>query len=697
MAEPAPAAKPAARPGKPKAAGVLGRIPPSPAAPTAPPSAAPAAPPPAASSEPLATPDPVPRPGPRAASGVPRSGGRLLNLPAFESRPNTEEPAAPAPTKPRPGLELGTLVCGGVGAAAGVLGAVALLLPAGAAWSSAMGLVLAIGLILVAAASGLSSFLDRLHRYGAMATGDRTEELQLTQRLRITSLMLQVLLILAVATLVFALPARYGLLHLPFAYAILGRGAQVMVAVLLAVGAYAHWTALHTPRREGPLSAILAWLGISIVAVLALFVAWLSLQGNPDSPDVPILALGAGAAATFALTRSRGLPGIAAILGTDRGLQGGLIINRNRAIFLPILAAFALLMMVFLLFILLGLGVVGVFADVARDPVIVGVFVFLALAMGLSLTAAFRLARSEPLEAPLFQIKTDAKKLRERFLLGGCAVVTLLLWIPAFLLFTGTPLAGLQPDAWIHFFCIGLLVALGPYGFYAAREQKRMRQLEERFPDFLRDIASSHKGGLTLAGSLAVAARGDYGPLTPEVQKMADQVSWNVGFQEILQRFAERVRTPLVQRAVTLILQADRSGGATTEVLMAAARDAREIKTLETERRLNMSLYTVVIYVTFFVFLSVAAILYAQFVPQLVAASEATSQSDSLANFGSTFGGHGLNVRDFQLFYLMAAVMQGLGDGIVAGQMGSGKAILGLRHAFVMVALAYIGFALFLN
>jgi hypothetical protein len=36
--------------------------------------------------------------------------------------------------------------------------------------------------------------------------------------------------------------------------------------------------------------------------------------------------------------------------------------------------------------------------------------------------------------------------------------------------------------------------------------------------------------------------------------------------------------------------------------------------------------------------------------------------------------------------------MQGLGDGIVAGLMGTGKAVLGLRHAFTMVALSYVTF-----
>jgi archaeal flagellar protein FlaJ len=297
---------------------------------------------------------------------------------------------------------------------------------------------------------------------------------------------------------------------------------------------------------------------------------------------------------------------------------------------------------------------------------------------------------------PLYRVRTDPRRTVRRAIVAGSAFLAVALLVPAAILFSGRAIGGLGPPAWIHFFCLGLLAAIGPYGFHAAREARRMRHLEQRFPDFLRDVASSHQGGMTLPNAVAVAARGEYGPLTPEIRRMADQLSWNVAFEEALERFAQRVDTPLVHRAVNLILEANRSGGATTEVLLAAARDAREIKTLEAERHLGMSLYTIVIYITFLVFLAVAAVMYAQFVPQLVASSEAVQQAGAIDPVAG-LGGPQLRLEDFQLFYFMAAVVQGLGDGIVAGLMGSGRAVLGLRHSFVMVLLSYLTFAILLG
>jgi archaeal flagellar protein FlaJ len=444
------------------------------------------------------------------------------------------------------------------------------------------------------------------------------------------------------------------------------------------------------------------------LAVMAILVGVAFLLATPyadiltgtvrlQNGDIPVLILAAQGAVALSLIASRNLPGIAGLLEGRR--RGQVVLPGRGSVFLPVFAAFSLLFLIFLLFILFGVGFIDFVSQVSSSPPLIGVMAFLFLAFLVSVAATFGLARSEA-NTELYIKPRDPAKTRQHWILGVSLAVAFLLFVPAYLLFDGYsfPRAGLESQHWIHFLCIGLLVAVGPYGFYMAREHRRIRLMEERFPDFLRDIASSHKGGLTLTQATVIASRGEYGPLSPEVQKMADQLKWNVSFNEALQRFSDRVRTPLVQRAVDLILQANRSGGATTDVLLAAARDARELKSLENDRRLSMSLYTVVIYVTFFVFLGVVAVMYSQFIPQLVASSEAAAESARELGGVSVggIGGEVLRIEDFQLFYFLAAITQGLGDGIVAGLMGQGKAVLGLRHSFLMVLLSYLTFGFLL-
>ncbi|HEV8361378.1 MAG TPA: hypothetical protein VGR28_13085, partial [Candidatus Thermoplasmatota archaeon] len=139
-----------------------------------------------------------------------------------------------------------------------------------------------------------------------------------------------------------------------------------------------------------------------------------------------------------------------------------------------------------------------------------------------------------------------------------------------------------------------------------------------------------------------------------------------------------------------------RSGGNVNDVLMAAANDARELKNLEHERGSTMSIYTMVIYITFAVFLAVVAVLYGTFIPQILSSGQAIAAKGGAGKFGGITVGN-LTLEGYRVFYFLAAVVQGMGNGFVAGVIGSGKVMDGMRHAFVLVLIAYLTFSVILG
>ncbi len=558
-----------------------------------------------------------------------------------------------------------------------------------------------VGLALALASIGTSLPVDTLRHMRAGVTGGTVyDRARGARALRITSVMLQFLTAAAWVVVVLRVMARFDLGGPDLQGPLFERVLLVLVAALGAVSALAHLQSMRTPLQRD--RSLPTWVIFGLGAGLALcmlVLAGLALLGMQpaigpldwERDDVTSLAVTGYLLAAIAMRRSRALPNFASLLSdstaaTEHGTAAG---SRSKAVLIPTILAFALLLVVFMLILLFGIGIGDLLTTVGSNPLLLGALVFLVVALLGSLGLAMLLSRSAERDAPLYAKLPDRKQKQVRAILTASGIVGGALAILTFLAFDGY----LSRDLGLHFACWALLVGLGPYGFYIAREWNRIRRLEERFPDFLRDIASSHKGGLTLHQSVTIAARGEYGPLTPEVRKMADQLSWNVSFHEALERFGSRVETPLVQRATNLILQADRSGGSTTDVLLAAARDAREIKNLENERRQTMSLYTIVVYITFFVFLSVAATLYGQFAPAIVASTEAV-QGSSLQ--GGSIGTATLSLEDYQLFYFVAAIVQAIGDGVVGGLLGTGRATLGLRHAFLMVLATYITFILLL-
>jgi flagellar protein FlaJ len=247
----------------------------------------------------------------------------------------------------------------------------------------------------------------------------------------------------------------------------------------------------------------------------------------------------------------------------------------------------------------------------------------------------------------------------------------------------------------LNFLVFAILVLIGPYGFYLYKKQKDIAAIEGRLPDFLRDVAEAGRFGMTLAEAIVVASAGRYGRLTDEIEKMAAQIQWGVPATEALRLFSERVKTPMVGRVVSIIIKSSDAGGDVADVLTMVSHDAKETQLTEYERRIAMTTYIAVIYISFFVFLVTIAILNATFLPKMLEASE---------SLGATTSGTGgvesplaadlpAVIFNIQLAFFLAAIIHAVGDGLLAGVLDNGRVANGLRHSFLMLL---IGFALLL-
>ncbi|PTD93637.1 secretion system protein [archaeon SCG-AAA382B04] len=232
-----------------------------------------------------------------------------------------------------------------------------------------------------------------------------------------------------------------------------------------------------------------------------------------------------------------------------------------------------------------------------------------------------------------------------------------------------------------------ILIVITPPGILTYVRNRKIKKIESEFPDFLRDVAESNSSGMTLTKAVQTAAQGSYGPLTPQITKMNDQISWGISFNEALKRFSNRIKTPLIKRAVSLITEAERAGGDVTEILNAASTDAREIKKLESERKANMAMYVVIIYVSFFVFLAVILILYNSFIPVMARASSASAGGATGGLIAGDF-----NPELYKRVFFHASTIQGFASGLVAGKMGEGRLDAGLKHSFVLSIISYLIF-----
>jgi archaeal flagellar protein FlaJ len=283
---------------------------------------------------------------------------------------------------------------------------------------------------------------------------------------------------------------------------------------------------------------------------------------------------------------------------------------------------------------------------------------------------------------------------RETILLIAGGVVAAALYVVAGLNFLGVMNIQLRPgegagaNPALDFFVIGTICLIAPYGFAMTAKLRRISKIEERLPDFLRDVAEAGRFGMTLPDAIIVASSGRYGLLTDEIKKMASQLEWGVPVQTALRLFEERVPTPLVQRVVSIVTRANEAGGNVADVLTMVAHDTRESQLAAQSRQISMLTYVTVIYISFFVFLVTIYIMAAIFLPQMITAGQSVSSSAVTSAGAVTLAYQYVPV--LFLAFLVAVIVHAIGDGIMAGVLFNGRIAEGLQHATIMLITGWL-------
>jgi flagellar protein FlaJ len=233
----------------------------------------------------------------------------------------------------------------------------------------------------------------------------------------------------------------------------------------------------------------------------------------------------------------------------------------------------------------------------------------------------------------------------------------------------------------ISLISIGIVIT-GPAVFEYKRYREN-KEIEERFPDFLRDITQNIKTGMTLTQAIKATKQTYYGDLTPHIKRMITKIDWAIPFDQILTDFSKK-STPLIQKTVSTILETYRGGGDITQVLVAASQTIKEINKIRKERYSSIYNQMITGYAIFFIFVGVLIILKNYLVP-------------SLLSFGSvSIAGVGDISEFYNTIFQWLILLEGFFSGLVVGKMAQGSMIAGLKHSLFLMGVGYGAFYLFL-
>jgi flagellar protein FlaJ len=289
-------------------------------------------------------------------------------------------------------------------------------------------------------------------------------------------------------------------------------------------------------------------------------------------------------------------------------------------------------------------------------------------------------------------LRNPLKPIEERPLLS------LALSVPAGVLFFAVEvllnLNNLSIAALDDYIIFSTLIALAPLSFFHELKIRRENKIQAEMPDFLKKLATTNETGMTLSQSIALISKTNFGALGKEVKKMWRDMEWGASVSQALVRFANRVRTNLATRMVTLVTKASESTGDIGIVLNIAAKDAAMSQQLRKERIQNMFIYVVIIYISFLVFVAIVFILSSTFLP-VMASAGAKVQATKTARAAIML--KGFDLLKYNRLFFHSAIIQGFCSGLIAGQMGEGNVLSGLKHSLIMMTISYLIFTLLIG
>lgn len=272
-------------------------------------------------------------------------------------------------------------------------------------------------------------------------------------------------------------------------------------------------------------------------------------------------------------------------------------------------------------------------------------------------------------------------------LLGVSILLASLFFVFGFFAMIGHPMMLKGIINPVDYLVIGVLGCIGPIGFYAHGKEKRKRELMEKLPDFLRDIANSSASGMNIFDSMRSASEGDYGELTDELKMMVAQLSWGIPIDEALTNFGKRINNNEVKRLAITINKALEIGGNTSAVFNAAAKELDQIRRVEQQRRTEMSMYSIVIFISFFVFLAVILVINGT-IFQAIYSLQGKMAGKAIGNIRIA----NINPMEVKTMFFTFVFVQSLGGGLLGGFMMEGRISGGIRQAFILVLISFITF-----
>jgi flagellar protein FlaJ len=240
----------------------------------------------------------------------------------------------------------------------------------------------------------------------------------------------------------------------------------------------------------------------------------------------------------------------------------------------------------------------------------------------------------------------------------------------------------------LNYIFYAILVGVLPYIGYQYFKILTIKNKEEHFPRFLKDLADAIRSGQPLPVAVQNCVKTDYGKLSEDIKQLEIDISWGMSFEDAFQKMGKRIGSKLIERGIGIAIQAHKAGGDIANVLETVAEDIKKTVQLEEERKSKTHKFVIVIYAIFLLFMAIIIVLTNFLIPELPVIG-------AIQQFIGQGGGLNLTEIEFRNMIFHLSLIEAIANGIMCGIVSEGRIEAGVKHVVILTLIAIISFNVF--
>ena len=213
-------------------------------------------------------------------------------------------------------------------------------------------------------------------------------------------------------------------------------------------------------------------------------------------------------------------------------------------------------------------------------------------------------------------------------------------------------------------------------------KERILRKMEERIPDVFTELAMLNEAGLTVLEGLKILSGTEMGVLTREIVITRRELEWGVLIPRAFIRLGLRVKSDVLSKVIPVVVKALETAPTVKDAFHVVAKYAEDEVEFKKRIRSSMFLYIVIIYMCIGIFLLTSYMIIINFLKPFAGLPTTGAGGISVA----------LDIENVKMTFFEIAVLVGALSGLVAGQIGEGNYLLGIKHTYVFVTMTYVLF-----